>query len=744
MIVKIENYKSYANLNIDFHDENRTIIGKIFETDSLGKIGYKLSTLTSFNNVGIRYAKQSDNKTKTNITLNYKKVKFYQKYDELGPLEASFIKYVLGSDYNVIVLTGALGSGKTSLSSYCLDLIEKSKGKDRYVPYINKFPRHGKIIRIDFNEAFYDQKTKYLLIDFTQILIDRLSGALTELLTEINYIDGFIEHIEENFKGTTWESSFRSFLNKWHLTYCNIAKDEDDKLRYLLNWITENEHTRPSFKLRLITYIFKFLKGNFFNSNTTDFIILFDNIDKFPDDAQVIILDMIFSLYYKSNMKVVLPLRLTTFGRIKGNGSYSFGVFPNRNNPPINIIKHRINHFINNQKEYSPFSDSEDVNLIKSKLIVVSGYLKYREDRLTKAINSFSGNSIRRGLFLSERLLMNSTIPYNEINSKQDRLIRSLMVGANNDGFISNNDGLISNILISTDTGQNSLICIRILQILNYFVQNKLYECHLQIILSQLDALGNWDRSSILHSINYLLEYRKRLIYIEGVRSYSDINNLYQSGNDKVYITISGHSYLNDLLYDLEYLQSCFLKTNWSISKDYFNPDYFLPFIENSIDEIKTRTGTIKNSSLEILTYIKSLLQLDKFRISDHISPGFNNLITSERIKLVRDGLFIFFLNDLGQISMYHDYDLDDIETSSNKYISDLKFANIFGKVSIAAIKILSNHIEDEKEEILNWYSQLIVISIIYKIMFKKTNLEIEKSIKMYKAKIKYNHLIKE
>lgn len=738
MIIKIENRKTYENYNQSFNIETRATIEEIFETETLGKIGYLLSNLTDYRNGGKKYPKQQTFISGKIIRPDYKsEVKFYQRFEELGPLEASFIRYILGIEYSVILLTGALGSGKSSLTKYCLDLIEKNIGNDKYKDYINIFPIHGKIIRIDFNEVFYEQDSKALMNEFQLLLIDRLTGALTQLLEDCNFIDDFISHIKQNYRNTGWESSFRKFIHKWNQQFEKKCKDEDDKLEALLTWITDNEQSSIAYKLRLLTYIYKYLKKFYFDSKNVDFIILFDNIDKFPDDSQVNILNMIFSLYYKSGMKVILPVRLTTFGKIKGNGSYSFGVFSNKSASPIRTIRARIEHFIKNPEQYIKTSE---INHLIKKLKFINTNLKYKENRLKTSLHSFAGNSHRRGLYLSERMLINNVVAYDEENPKIDHLIRSLIVSTNSECLINNNDRLISNILILPESGQNSLISIRILQILDYYVINNIYECTLQVLLSQLETIGGWEESSILHAINYLLEYSKRLIFIEGVREYSDIRNLYQSVNDKVYITITGRLYLRYLMNDLEYIQSCFFKTNWTISKRFLNSDYFLPFIDNTIANLDSNKSKYRYnlSSRSILEYLKSLVEYKKYRISDHLSPAIDYSLTSERMRLVRDGLFIFFINDLGQISKYHDYNLNDLEQGPTKYIEDMFFANVFGNISISVIKILSHNDELERQEILSWYSQLLVIDSIYETIFDNKNPILKHSIKLYEMKLKY------
>src|SRR5690606_19837486 len=97
--------------------------------------------------------------------------KNYTKYNgKLGPLEFSLASYLLNPnmEYDVFVLTGALGSGKSSLCNYTLDFIKNSNLPEKDPLY---FPKYGLIHRINFNEHFDSDIKDEIVQEFKHLLI---------------------------------------------------------------------------------------------------------------------------------------------------------------------------------------------------------------------------------------------------------------------------------------------------------------------------------------------------------------------------------------------------------------------------------------------------------------------------------------------------------------------------------------------------------------------------------------------
>ena len=721
MIVQIDNYSSFDRYNANYQRYSQTLVETIFETETLGKIGYQLSSIEDFNGGEEKYP-MNEKKNNNLISVNFEKDASYFKNhtNKLGPLEASFIKYILGIRYPVIVLTGALGSGKSSLVNYCLDLIEEHQGISNYFDKdVKTFPEDGQIIRIDFNEAFIGNNKEDLLDEFHKVLIVRISGALTRIVRSNNFIDPFLNYLDQKYGSSDWEAYFNSFIRTWNNDLKKKAHTEDDKLNALLDWIDQSPTHSTPYKLRLLSYVLKYIKDNHFNPDTTDIIFLFDNIDRFRDDVQINIIGTIFSLYYKSTMKVVLPVRLTTFGKLDNNGSYNFGTFSNNGHYPVNLVKKRLKHFIDNTELYATDQISQ---YTMHHFVKIQDILAETGSRLNLALDSFAGNSIRRGLYLSERLLLNSVIPFDRSDVNVDRYVQALIVGNEVSGKMDNRDELLSNILIAPASGQNSLITVRILQILSVFASQDEKTCLMKVMLTQLQEIGNYGYDEILDSLNYMLRYRKRLIYIEGVQEYSDVDNLLQSVNDSVHITYSGVKYLDHLLYDIEYVQNCFIKTDWIISKDKFETNYILPFFERVLDSLSD--GLTKGQvSQDALDYIQSIIQLKVMRIENFITSRIDFSSQHERMRFIREGLFLFILNDIREISYYYNYNLENMQSIENIYVRDLLFVDIFGKIAqTVAQRILRVEYYDEKEELLNWYGQLILVKELYQTIIGKEN----------------------
>ncbi len=720
MIIKLNNYNNFCKDNLNYNDDVRLFVTELLQTNSTGRIKYKISTLENFNAHRRHdyFNHSKNNKTYLRPQEN-KKVQFYSKYNGLGPLEFSLAMYLLDKhlEYNVIILTGALGSGKSTLCEYVFDYLKKSSLNESDILF---FPQNGIIRTVNFNEIS-DSSTKEQTVNAFRILLELKMIELVENIhrTEL-FVDKFIELIQ--LRKDERYSIFSEFVRK--VTNENFIT-EAEKFNFLLDWLEKFDDNKP-FKLRLISYLLAYAKDCRKTSTTVDFIMLFDNIDKLNDDVQLEVLNIIFSFSDKLPIKILVPMRLTTFGKVRGNGSYSFAVFPNTGHPPSSILKDRIKHFLDHKDEYrvaeKVTEDNAKILAQNIEYIYDSFNDKPEHSRINSFYSAISGNSIRRGLFLAERFFLNSTVYYHHQHSKefkQTDFVRALLISDNDTGKMSNADKLVNNLFVDQTSNEVSILKIRILQILSYTKKQNLV-CTMGGLLSQIALFEDYSNEQVLSAVNDLIQFKKRLIYVEGVVYYSDFKNLTQSMTDVLHITFSGQEYLDVLLYKPEYLQNCFISVNWIVPKTLKNLDYLGGYIYDIYN---------KNKS-DIVYFLYDSLQVRKTQINGFIFPEYHYGDIKERMKLLRDCLFFLFIYDLNQLVIYYETDnVSDTYSIDDRYIKDSIFVDIIAKVSISILQILvANDSEGNKDEIERWYDLLIIVNLWCESVFKEKNSLIENS----------------
>ena len=649
--------------------------------------------------------------------------KYYSNYgSKLGPLEFSLASSILNdrAKYNVLIMTGALGSGKSTLSEYVLNFL-----KNENLPAHDHlhFPNDGTIFRINFNDNFASDDSVEIGTEFKIVLMEQLLRLIESMHKHRLFIDDFIAKIQsgddERF------NLFAEFVRKLHR---QRLPTEEAKFDFLLDWIDDLEPL--SYKLRLVSYLLAFTQESKSSKKGVDFIILLDNIDRFPDTVQMELLNIVFSFSIKLPIKILMPMRLTTFGKIKGNGSYNFAVFENTGQQPIHILSLRLRHCIHNMKDYAVSTTITPSNIprVRQKLEFVLNSINESpvNDRFSNFFTAIAGNSIRRGLGLSERFFINTAIRYNTDHLFKDDFLRSLLISENSSGKFSIEDRLVNNLFCSlNDGGENTMLNIRILQILYFFKESSLV-CKMNVLLSHVALFDEYSNAQILDAINDLIFYPRRLAYVEGVNDYTDQDNLFKSMNDVINITYSGTEYLNTLLLNVVYLQHSFIAVNWKIPKSMRSLKYLEKFIED----------LNHNHDNPNIRFLHSLIHNKSTTITDFISPAFDFNNLNERMKMIRECLYFLLINDLNQLAIYYENnEIQDAENIDNRYIKNSIIIDIIAKTSISVINILKAGLVN-KDEIRNWYDLLIIADLWQMQVFQIKHHILETAIKTYSKEI--------
>lgn len=559
MKIKKIKSKNYTEHNNQFLTSTQALRDKIFQTKSTGTINYEQSTNDYFRE------KLDLRKDVPTPVVDAQEIQdSIKKYDGIGPVENALISTILSTDYLSIVLPGALGSGKSALCNFVLDHILRLYGPDMCM-----------LINIDINLGYTDRENyKKVLREFNKDFTEKLKSSFIKVFTKKDIMKVFIEKIHESLQ-PTWEAAFLDFkienVDKKHKNSKNDWENLASKQQIikLFDWISNKSHSIED-RIRLYGYIGRFLRNYF----SEDFlmILFLDNIDGILDEAQSDILYTILGFNNSSGIKGLIPMRQTTFGWVIANAPFSWCNFKHYGPPPLDIIKKRIEHFFdeNNQKTYTGILDKINItgHLVefKKRLKQFNDIIMYPKSRLSMMISAISGESIRRGLFICERIFKNNTLKFDHENVHEGDLQRALLVSLSPNSTFNLDDSLIINLFVSPEKNKPDLLLIRIIQLV--------YQAHLinevitiKKLIFHLKAINNWSHEEIRVALNYLLQVRKRIIFIDGISLYRDTRELFTSINDKIYLTSTGKKYFEYLLEDLVYAQEAFIGIEWDSSE---------------------------------------------------------------------------------------------------------------------------------------------------------------------------------
>jgi len=713
-----------------------TLVKNIFQSEDEGKIGYQISIST--NHINKDYITLQP----ISIPSGIKHERIYQGDDQpfedlervkidnklLGSVEYKLIVELVTTPYTLMLLTGGIGSGKTALCRYVMNYLNAHFLHGSCPDRDNCSFQRNVIIYHNFTRGVYSDN----LPDFEQEITSEISVLLTSELQEIinsaQIQAQLIQGIFSSERRSNIWSYFPGFRREW---------DGDKKLRLmgmpsrefaitLFNWI-EAYYSQPNLKLPVLNAILSFVNRMFASKKRGCFIFVFDNIDLLSDSQQFCALDKIMHLVEKTGAKTVIPIRVVNLSKIYGNGSFSFvlndnsTILENAGARPVRIVTRRIQYYLDNQDEFIdevrniPLQIREVFN---NRVRLVLKLLQEKpESRLNLALAALAANSIRRGLYLSERLFINSVIQLDSSQPTQDAFIEAMLVGVSPSKKMQIADGYITNIFIDS-MGGNSLVKLRVLHLLNNCFESDAL-VRLGDIITNIMRYTKHSKDSyeqLRYAVNDLIKVRNRLAVIDGVNHYDSVSSLLTSHDDYIQITPTGRKYLDTLCESLSYVQCCFSAMRWThnyLVKYSSGVKYLLDDIN---EEMKSSNPqNVQNIHL-VQAYISSIVNDNNHEISIPITT-----IMCERLEYIRQALQHLLYQDVFEMRNYYD-GICPCPILNKFDPSILIIAEIIRKLSYA-IPIITQNINayDRNMVLSNWLS-LINIAAYWEFKFFRGN----------------------
>ncbi|MDR0602857.1 MAG: hypothetical protein LBG80_00970 [Bacteroidales bacterium] len=737
--------KNYAQENKSFKDCINPLVDYVFNSNKI-VFGYRESNEKNFENQRYRIlSPYIKGKIDTHIIdIDYN--------GSIGIFEQILRTHIQSQDYSVLILTGASGSGKTSIIKYIGDYYDACN-KESCLRYYLCRRRRKEFLYYDFLEG----KEEDALIDYDF----RLNALLMEAITvcfDANNISSDNMVTVENLLADIKIPSPQLTQLKYILYNDKISENTD--IGIIISKI--QNHFKDNIKYQNLIFIglLQYIRNHYPQEHKGCFTIIFDNIDRLPDEKQIEIIKNIVSLHNSIKCKIVISARLTTFDKFNDFFSNTTGLVEHAGPAPIDIIYHRIKYYYENKDTLEDIIDiRKQVMILESKCIpivkngqfldcfdkIILTLLKYlspivpdkgqaneesrkvhpRKKRLQGTLNALSGLSVRRGLELAKRFFDPLTYSYHDEPSV-NQLMSSLTYTCSRG--IKFKDSYVTNLFARYDDNRrNSWLLYRILNILSISQDEKLdltiYQLYDIINLYEKEELK---KEVLINAINVLIDSNKRIAYLSGIAHLKNEDWDRTKNRQKIHITISGKEYFSFLATELSYIQNCFAALDWKTIGDFGeNTEY------NKIIEMLSTNTQMNQNDINIL--IQSFTYHSKTAYMDTIPKVFNTDIV-ERMEFVRNGIEILLYHDITESYYFNKNinDVDKIENISSSFYSRSNKINSFPTLRLLValsesfLSILTNYknpkiVEPAKEELKKW-KELLYQTDLWNKCLCKTN----------------------
>lgn len=625
--------------------------------------------------------------------------KFTNTY-KLGFLETGFINFLLQANADLVALKGYRGTGKSELIRFVSDyMVQNTKHEvcEHYDKCVIKKMTH---LMINFNEGQFSTSEAFIKDLQIRIFNDlgaRMTGLFIEKRSNGNgFIDNFINKCEkENI--SYWfniKERLTNSISGW------AGKSDREKYKILFTNIQEKYETLSITNgINALYEIIKYYNIQYPHQKCC-FTLIMDNCDHLETSQQNDMVAVAKGISSGTGIRVIIPVRLTTFSNIKGYGNPTFKSCTNIGYPPLDLCMLRMEHYINNK--YDGIYDTSGIPKAFldafNKRIEYVYYKMSKFDRLDKTLNALSGVSIRKALTLIRRLFINYVIDWEKPDPLEDVLIRSFYSYIYDNGRMNpDKDNRIHNIFQDKKEKTLTINYLRILNTLKYCEDNST-SISLNELKSSLSLYHSITEDKFWELISVLWTQRKRLFTLVDVGTKEPQSKQLSS---TIELTKSGYKHLDYLSSDLQYIQNCFEIIDLSC-------------IVSQKEDIDTAINYINKyiyntDSKKIL--IKSIRDIEDKSYKEQIPRNIDYNDLNSRLKFIRLILRLMFMKDAIETINY----ICNSKKNENEHIRTLsKISNIITvpiifEITKSVVKITRNSRYEERED---WLNLLMLVGI--------------------------------
>lgn len=566
MRINRDGIPTHYSYNEHFNKAAGPLVGEIFQTEGESPIGYIMA----------RRSRPAPHDWKPSPIVKLIDSAFSPSADQLarfdltglGEYERVLFSCIAWGEYSTYVLTGEMGSGKTTTTNLIQAVLRRRRSELCGVCKTCD----PVIISLDFNKGFRGRNTTDLVRRFQKKLSDTLRQYLRKLFAVNRLADALLEEISRDSNDDSY-SAFDRFaqecdedVSAW--TAKSLRAKADTVFKFVDDQAKSGEE-----RVEMMMSLVKLTKLRL-RADSACLVFFFDNMDSIWPEAQYEILVEILSYMSIAGAKALVVLRRSTFHRLQNQAAFSFGCVEHIGPEVSQVVKRRIEHYLGNWNtiEKVRVLDKAHQDAMKRRLAYVHAAADDPHGALREIAN-LSGGSVRQALLASERLVINGVVAFDQDPHYKDDLKRSVLYGANVQG-IAPDDESVANLFLNRMTGEASLLNIRILQLITA-LEGDQSKRNVLTLLIMLRHIGNWRNEEVRRALNYLLNMRRPLLWVDGKVEYDTVTEM-QNSDDFLYLTEAGHLYVRNLCRDLVYVQEAAASVEWPSHWMPKNADYSL------------------------------------------------------------------------------------------------------------------------------------------------------------------------
>jgi hypothetical protein len=675
------NVPTYYDKNLDFNSAAEGLVQDIFQNHNVGLIGY--ITARPSNALTDSFDHPLESPTNPDEHSDDPLERF--DLTGVGDYERRILSSLVSAKLSTHVVIGDLGSGKTATMNFITAVLRRPRKRTCGL-CSNCNPI---VMSLNFNTLSLADNVGAILKNFRWHLYQALRQELRHLFAVTDLTDMLRDEAQYGAQPDGFYAVFDRFAQTHADAFEWNVRAASDKANLLFNYVdecTEKGAVNIDVMMKLLH-----LAKHKLRSDPACLILVFDNIDSVLPEAQSKILAEILTYQETAGVQSLVALRRTSFANFKENrGARPFGTINHRGPDIKDIVIRRLKYYAENWDslpEVKAVTNTVYRNAVKVRL----NYLLETKDDPHGAIQRVApicGSSIRLGLFMCERFFINSAVLFSEPPHYKNDIVRAVFLGRGDVKEIEPEDFCIANLLLDKAKGAASLLNIRILQLVMEFG----HDTTLKKLLDMLKVVGNWERDQVIPALNYLLNYKRPLIWVEGRTEYNKLT-IVRHLEDVLHPTEAGLFYFRVLMLDLVYVQEASLSVNWQVGA------------------------------------------------KSHIPRTVDYSRASERFKALR-----CFLEDLASQDYDETKNFMKWTASHESPINPILFINrIINSIGRSALNILLQHIQDSHndqsrletwEELRNWRSTVNIWLMAERDLLRFTNRKLQQLSREYRDRV--------
>lgn len=319
----VEDFYGFHQRNERYNNIMSSIIDDILQTESVGKEGYQ--KVGKYDKDELIFSSNDDSITYSIPNLEDMDFKEFSEYENM------LASNILWGEFTTYVIAGGMGTGKTSSMNYIFQkIVSQRECPNCIYSYVN------------FNEGFNSDSPKETLEIFRIKLFNKLKQQIADFLEENDRVDTFVSFLSSDRNKSKFSDfyDFRRAVENGNGDW--KARTVKGKIDFLFDYIGDS-YPQKQLQLEMLMLLLNYLRSSPICSNSC-FILVYDNLDRLPPEAQLGILHEILSLNEISKVRCVVPLRRSPFKRFNNRyrAAFSYGYIHHYGPSPENVLLSRL------------------------------------------------------------------------------------------------------------------------------------------------------------------------------------------------------------------------------------------------------------------------------------------------------------------------------------------------------------------------------------------------------------------